>query len=39
MMKRMAKAALPLALLAVIAALTVGAACTVPALTVPSICF
>ncbi len=39
MTKKIAKVALPLALVAAIAALTIGASCTVPALTVPSICF
>jgi hypothetical protein len=35
----MIKRILPLALLAAIAILTIGATCTVPSLTVPSICF
>jgi hypothetical protein len=36
---KLAKVVLPLVVLAVIAIVTVGASCTVPAMTIPSVCW
>ena len=36
---KLAKIVLPLVVLAVIAVVTIGAACTVPAMEIPQICF